>query len=240
MRATRVRLAAIAIVIGAIACGTYEHTNPYDPDVPVLVTVSGPDTLFSIDEHATFTVQTIPVFPDSAIDWASSDTFELTPAGRASFKLSAPPALYPATQTLVISALVGRLDTVGTITNKVQPTTIWRHSGMKQVVVTQRVTHIQLRCPSVNACDTLSAGSSWSVWADGFDALNHKIYSLTSATANPLTGLAVATFAVRDTAIARVLAVGIRASTATALKSGSTWIVATRGPLLDSLRLVVR
>jgi hypothetical protein len=108
------------------------------------------------------------------------------------------------------------------------------------VYQTQRVTRIQLRCPDTHACDTVSTGGGWSVWVDGFDALNERIYALTSATANPATGTVIATFAVRDTTIASVSPVGIRAANVTALKSGTTWIVGTRGTLLDSLQLVVQ
>jgi hypothetical protein len=49
-----------------------------------------------------------------------------------------------------------------------------------------------------------------------------------------------ATFAVRDPSVAGVTPVGIRVATVTARKSGTTWIVGTRGALLDSLQLVVQ
>jgi len=64
--------------------------------------------------------------------------------------------------------------------------------------------------------------------------------ALTAATTNPLTGTPVATFVSRDTTVASVLLIGIRAATVTARKTGTTWIVATRGSLFDSLALVVR
>lgn len=80
----------------------------------------------------------------------------------------------------------------------------------------------------------------WSVWVDGFDALNQPIVALHSPAANPATGTAVATFSARDTSVASVSPVGIRAASVTALRSGTTWIVGTRGSLLDSLQLVVR
>ena len=77
--------------------------------------------------------------------------------------------------------------------------------------------------------------------ADSFrDALGQPIVALHSPAANPATGTAVATFVVRDTTIASVAPVGIRAATVTARKSGSTWIVATRSSLLDSLQVTVR
>ena len=54
------------------------------------------------------------------------------------------------------------------------------------------------------------------------------------------TGTPMATFTSRDTTVASVTPVGIRAATVTARKSGTTWIVATRNSLLDSLQLTVR
>ena len=99
---------------------------------------------------------------------------------------------------------------------------------------------IQLRCPDTHACATLAAGGAWSVWADGFDAQNQQIVALHSSVANPTSGTPVAIFLVRDTTVASFAAVGIRAAMVTARKSGTTWIVGTRGPLLDSLQLVVQ
>jgi hypothetical protein len=78
------------------------------------------------------------------------------------------------------------------------------------------------------------------VWVVGFDALGRQIYALTSSTANPAGATPVALFTSRDTTIAAVVPVKIRAATVTAKKTGSTWIVATRGALTDSVRVVVR
>jgi hypothetical protein len=78
------------------------------------------------------------------------------------------------------------------------------------------------------------------VWVDGFDALNRQIYALTSATANPPGSPPIATFVSRDTTIAAVSPVNIRAANVTARKTGTTWIIAIRGALLDSLQLVVQ
>ena len=107
--------------------------------------------------------------------------------------------------------LLGKIDTVRDDTplgpGKVLalPTLAWRHSGSKNVVLTQRVVRIQLRCPADHACDTLSAGGAWTVWADGFDALNFKVVALNGVNANPAVSAdnpVFATFAVRDTTIA--------------------------------------
>jgi hypothetical protein len=232
----RVAVAGAALA-AAIACGDYAHTNLYDPAVPVTIVIAGPDTLFSNEELAYYTAQITPSFPDSAISWGGA-----TPIGgtdSAAFITNYPP-LYPLTATAVVSASLGQQDTVVAIDGSALPTFVWRHSASKNVVITQRVVRIQLRCPDTHACDTLSAGSAWSVWVDGFDAIGQEIWSLKSATANPLTGPAIATFAVRDTTIASVAPVGIRAANVTALRTGTTWIVASRGPLLDSLQLVVQ
>ena len=246
-----IALTGAAILVVSLACGDpYKHTNPYDPAYPVSVTVMGPDSLFSYNELGQYGAVIAPAFPDTAFRFASSDSSSFPPvggpAGTATFRnggIVAPP-LWPATRTVTVSAGVGAIDTLGSTAGSgvgpAQLIKVWRHSGYKLVTLTQRVVRIQLRCPDTHACDTLAAGGTWSVWADGFDALGQPIVALHSPAANPATGTAVATFVVRDTTIASVAPVGIRAATVTARKSGSTWIVATRNSLLDSLQLVVR
>ena len=259
-------LAAAALVV-AIACGDpYLHTNPYDPVVPVAYTFTGPDTLFSLGEIGQYRVQTTPAFPDSAFIWVI-DTAQRFPvsvngdttvngtvyasvAGNGSIQVRTLP-LEPVSTTIGLHADIGTIDTLynvllpGVLIGEFQQFEVVkgvlaRHIGTKLIVMMQRVTRIQLRCPVTHACDTLSAGSTWSVWVDGFDALNKQIATLTSSTANPASGAPVVTYAIRDTTIALSSPVGIRSTTITALKSGTTWVVATRGALLDSLQLVVQ
>lgn len=248
---TASRLLGLPIVITllSIACGDpYAHTNPYDPKVSVSVIVAGPDTLFSYSERGQYTAQAVPAFPDSSFQFGSSDSVAFAPSGRGGF-ISRTPPLYPGTQTVRVMALLGQIDTLvdwtplGPGIVPAIPTLSWRHSGSKNVVLTQRVVRIQLRCPADHACDTLAAGAAWTVWADGFDALNFKVVALNGVNANPAVSAdtpVFATFAVRDPTIASVTPVGIRAATVTSLKTGSTWIVATRATFTDSLRLVVR
>ena len=252
-------LAIIALVVLAGCGDPYAATNPYDPDTPVTFTITGPDTLFSLGEIGHYTAQTIPAFPDTAFKW-EVDTVTISKPGTGdtvvdgatilapsvtpgSFMSLAPP-LEPATVTVAVAALVGSVDTTTAVSIDTTVVTLRtllpRHIGYKSVVLTQRVTRIRLRCPVAHACDTLTAGSTWSVWADGFDALNQQIVALTGANTNPLTGTPIVTYAVRDTTVASASPVGVRVATVTALKPGTTWIVATRGAISDSLQLVVR
>jgi hypothetical protein len=260
-------LFGVAALTVAVACGDpYRHTNPYDPAVPVDVAVTGPDTLFSIGAIAQFGVVSTPAFPDTSVYWALDSAAHIlltagddslvnagfyiaTGGSTGQFRVMSAP-LEPATVTFTVTGGIGQIDTTVQYaipgTDPVQNITVrtywYRHSGAKNVILTQRLTQIRLRCPDPEApaCDTLSAGEKWSVWVDGFDALGHQIYALTSSTANPTTGPPVVTYIVRDTTVATSSPVGIRATTITALKSGTTWVVATRGALADSLQLVVR
>jgi len=236
-----VGLFGAATLIASFACGNpYQRTNPYDPAFGVTITVQGPDTLFSSFQQGTYSAQTDPSFPDSAIHWPCCGSS----SGRSATYMSVAPPLWPQTQSRIIEAVIGGIDTLPAAASStfgpVTPVRRYRHAGSKSVVVTQRLVRIQLRCPDARACDTLSAGAVWSVWVDGFDALGLQIYALVSTTANPATGTPIATFVARDTTIAGVSPVGIRAVSVTARKTGTTWIVATRDALLDSLKLVVR
>jgi hypothetical protein len=165
------------------------------------------------------------------------------PLGGGLFQSTAPP-LDPATVSMTVEVLIGGADT--TVGRFIDGRTVaihteqYRHVGYKTVILTQRLTRIQLRCPDAHACDTLAVGGIWSVWVDGFDALNRQIYAMTSSTANPTHGPAVVSYTSRDTTIAKVTPLHARAATVTGKRIGATWIVATRGALLDSLQLVVR
>jgi hypothetical protein len=231
-------------LVAFFACGEpYRHTNPYDPAYPLSISIAGPDTLFSYQETGTYSVRSVPAFPDTAFRYGTSDSVAFPPAGVGTFRSNGPP-LYPATRSVTVSGFVGTIDTASStaplVVGPVPQVEIHRHAASKVVVLTQRLTRLQLRCPDAHACDPLSVGGTWSVWADAFDALNQQIGGLHSSTANPAAGAPFATFSSRDSTIASVSPVGIRAATVTALKTGTTWIVGTRGALLDSLQLVVR
>jgi hypothetical protein len=249
-------LIGIAVLVFAVSCGEpYLHLNPYDPDTPVTAAITGPDTLFSLGDIGQFSATFTPAFPDSAVVWAAdtvtifqddttyvSDGSVYLQAGKSGQFQSINPPLEPATLTIAVEALVGQIDTVvGRCTPECHAvkTVQYRHAGYKSLVITQRITRILLRCPDTHACAPLSVGGITSAWVDGFDALGHQIVALTGAAVNPDTGAVVATFLSRDSTIANVKPNGIRAANVTALKTGSTWIVATRKTLLDSLQITV-
>jgi hypothetical protein len=239
-----VSLLAFAVLAAAFACGDpYLHTNPYDPQTAFEYKIVGPDTVFSAGQYAQYSLQSTPAFSDTAGVWSSSSD-QFRPALHGQFQLWFPP-LWPNTATVQVTVAIGKFDTTATLSlgggaPSAKATTMDRRELSRNVVLTQRLTSIQLRCPDSHACDPLAAGAAWSVWVDGFDALGGQITGLTNPATNPSTGTPVATFVSRDTTVASVSPVGIRAATVTARKSGTTWIVATRDLLLDSLRLVVR
>jgi hypothetical protein len=233
------RLLGLATLTTALACGDpYTHTNPYDPAVSVAITISGPDTLFSSFEQGVYSAQSTPAFSDTAWRWSSNMS---GPVGNTATFLSVAPPAWPATDVRTISVMVGAIDTVPVVAlaGPVVPIQFYRHTAMRTVVVTQRFTHVRLRCPDVHACDTLSVGGTWTVWADALDALNQGPYRGPGSPPPQADGPSEASFLVRDPTVASATT-GTRASTVTALKSGSTWIVAIRASLLDSLQLVVR
>lgn len=262
-------LALLGAGVLIVACGDpYQHTNPYDPAYPVEFDIIGPDSVFSLGELAHYTVTTSPSFPDSAVTWLV-DTFTLHRPGAidtfyngeehtipnrgdtivdgAGYFRSATQGTYqsinppfePATITLAIDAALGAVDTTVGVDGGAAQTKVFRHVVYKQVVLTQRMVSMQLRCPATNICDTVAVGGTWSVWVDGWDALGHEIVALEDPTYNPVGATPIVTFTSRDSTVASVSPVNIRAATVTALKAGSTWIVATRKNAASDSILVV-
>jgi hypothetical protein len=254
----------------AIACGDpYVHSNPYDPGFPVEIDVSGPDTIFSLGEVAQFGAHSTPAFSDTSISWLvdtvtlhrggladtiiGNTTFpnpgggDTIVSGETVFRPSGPgtsvstePPLEPNTTTVSVVALIGKVDTTVAVTGGTIQTSVYRHTGFKRVIVTQRLTSIQLHCPDAHSCAAQPPGGSWSILVDGTDALGQPIYGLTISFAGPLRGPPIATYLSRDTTIASVVSVGTRSATVTARRTGATWIVAARGALRDSLQVVVQ
>lgn len=266
-----------------IACGDpYLRTNPYDPAYPIQATITGPDTLFSFGEVGHYALQVNPAWADSGVLWAI-DTFtdyfvvprtcvtQVSPgdtvllgSGQGTYQSIRPP-LEPYSFKIAIEVWLGTIDTTVAIynvcpgPNGTLQVPLPRHIVYKEVVVMQRLTRIQLRCPDTHACAPLSVGATASIWVDGFDALGRQIAALANATVNPATGNPanpyaskdtailrvqkgnnpIATYVSRDSTIARMTPVGVRVAQVIGVSPGSTWIVATRGALTDSLQIVV-
>jgi len=231
-------LASAALTVVAFACKDFLRTNPYDYDAPFTIVIQGPDTLFSLAQIGSYKAVTVPVVSDTAIKFESSDEGAFAPAGPGSFESMSPP-LWPATNQVLVYGLMGATDTTLSLDGVTVQKKISRRKVSKAVILTQRITTISIRCPDTHACAQVSVVGTWQVWSDGFDAGGLRVNAFTSLTTNPLAGAPFATFVSRDTTIASVSPVGIRAANVTARKVGSTWIVAARGTLLDSLALVV-
>jgi hypothetical protein len=225
-------LAASGSLVLALACIDFQHTNPFDPAVPLQVTIR-PETLFSVGGVIQFTFATVPPLTDPEANWlGGSSHLSTAPLGSGGVFYSTGAPLWPQTEIVPMTIEVGRAD--------INHHTDYRKSFNGSVVITQRLVRIQARCPGVPACDVLSVGASTSVFVDGYDALGSGIAGLSDPTANPLTVAPIATFTVRDTTIATAASVGMRVATVTAKRTGATWMVAQRDSLRDSLRLIVR
>jgi hypothetical protein len=233
VRRRRIALIGAAALAVLVSCGDpYRHTNPYDPVFPVTITVRGPDTMYNSYEIAFFSELSVPAFPDSAVSW---NALGLAPAGTGGFQAIGQP-LWPDYFTATVNALIGKVDTTLSRNFLRVQTSVWRHVGSKTVIVTQRLTQIQLRCPDAHACNPFAVGDTGSIWVDGFDAHHEPIYALVSSGANPATGTPIAIYLARDPTIVSVSPLGIRAAAITALKAGTTWIVGTRIAAQDTLR----
>ena len=225
-------LSASGFLVLALACIDFQHTNPFDPDVPLQVTIF-PETLFSVGGTIQFTFATVPPLTDPNAIWVGGTTDLFTASlgsGGVFFSNGAP--LWPQTESVPITIAVGRFDD-GVHTH-------YRKTFGGSVIITQRLVHIQARCPGAPACDAMTVGVSTSVFVDGYDALGSGIAGLPDPNTNPLTLPPIAVFIVRDTTIASAVPVGMRVAMVTAKRAGATWIVTQRDSLRDSLRLVVR
>lgn len=279
-------VAGVAFLVVLVACGDpYKHSNPYDPAYPVDMTIAGLDTLTYLGQVGQYALQSVPAWPDSGLVW-SIDTFTdyfvvpapmcssqialgdtiLYGAGNGSYQSIRPPP-EPYSFNVPIEVWLGTIDTVeildecgnppGSLHRAHRP--FARHIAYKTVVVTQRVTRIQLRCPDTHACAPLAVGDTADIWADAFDFGGAPLAALVNGANNPASlnptlpyvstdtavlrvqkgNNPVATFASRDSTIASFTPVGVRVAHVTAVSAGTTWIVATRGALSDSLQVVV-
>ena len=78
------------------------------------------------------------------------------------------------------------------------------------------------------------------MWVDAFDPLGRRIVAFTDPGANPAGDTPFVIFTSRDTTVASVSPENTRVAIVTARKAATTWIVATRNSLSDSVLVVAR
>jgi len=214
-----------------------------------------PDTAFTWGTDTFYNNQTF-LGQDTTTPISSGNLY-LASQGSGQYRSIAPP-LEPNVFNIAITVSIGNIDTteqqcVGETNEYSNCFRVQfrapRHIVYRNVAVTQRLTRIQLRCPDTHACSPVAVGDSAFIWVDGFDALGRQIVALTSSTANPPLGdpqvtagamkYPVVTYVSRDSTVAIASPVGVRVCRVGGRKTGSTWIVATRGALADSLQVVV-
>ena len=85
------KLGAIAVLTISVAfgCGEYPHTNPYDPLVPVTLTIIGPDIVARLGATIRYQYKAEPEIPDGHATWGSS-TPSLVPLGEGVFRVGPP------------------------------------------------------------------------------------------------------------------------------------------------------
>ena len=234
------RRAAVLVASGslvcALACIDFRHSNPFDPAVPVTVAIF-PETLFSVaGKLIQFSFATVPPLTDPKAIWAvaTNDLYTMDGTG---LLYSAGAPLWPKTDTVPIAIGIG-LHALNDPFVPYSDSVTRTISG--SVIVTQRLVRIRTRCAGAAACDSLTVGVTTSVFVDGFDALGSGLSGLADSMANPATDSSIVVFTIRDPTIATALPVGMRAATVNAKRVGSTWLVAQRDSLRDSLRITVR
>lgn len=65
-------IVALALGITVNSCGEFVRNNPFDPAVPVTLTVHGPDSAFAQFDTLHFTVTTDPVYDYDDVEWLPS------------------------------------------------------------------------------------------------------------------------------------------------------------------------
>jgi hypothetical protein len=77
-------IARFALMIGFAACGDYAHTNPYEPNASVVITIDGPAVITSRQALVFYSYHAEPAFPSGAKPgWGSEAPSILEPLGTA-------------------------------------------------------------------------------------------------------------------------------------------------------------
>ncbi|HEX8724861.1 MAG TPA: hypothetical protein VF737_05670 [Gemmatimonadaceae bacterium] len=80
----RIVVAVLAVLVLGSACGEFAVVNPYDPRYSITVTISGPDSAFSVGDTLQFAVNTTPPWVGTPPVWTASG---LTSLGGGKFRV---------------------------------------------------------------------------------------------------------------------------------------------------------
>jgi len=204
---------ALAAMLMANSCADFAHTNPFDPAVPVTLTLSGPDSTFAQFDTVRFKVTTDPAYDYDPPEWSLDGLVRLDNNGTY--------------QVRAITAY-GSEPTQVTISVKIGPRT-----ATKTVTVTFRPKTLQVRnCADDSRNVTFTAlgpQSGMALCTNVLDARGGVI--ATTADVPPYTLAARAL----DTTVVQAFARGL-----TPITNGTSLVVFTYGPVSDTVNVTVK
>jgi hypothetical protein len=161
-------LVPLALAAYTLACVDLAHTNPYDPETPFDVQVSGPDSAFSFQQIIPFSFTSDPEW-SGPVQWKTSNDKLLHSFGDGRFAVvgfAAPP-----NDTASVVVLLGT------------------HTATHRVVVTQKVAGFSFACPVRDApCQFPRGAGNAVVNFEGHDANGFRMvgpYSVQVASTQP-------------------------------------------------------
>ena len=139
-------------VASSLACGDYARTNPYDPEADVTITITGPDTAWSLLETLHYTATVSPLARrGTTIVWDTDDVSQLPLRGEGTYQTQAP----------------GNANVV---------VRVGRHEARYGVAIIQRPVSVFFRCATGN-CRVLITrlGQERTVVVDQYDRLGTEL-----------------------------------------------------------------
>ena len=209
------RVAALAVVMGT-ACSEYPRTNPFDPQATVALTLAGPDSATSIGDTVAFEVRSAQGEPLGTLARWEVPAFLTHVDGRGRF---------------VVNASLKVVRTTGTVT-----ATINQNVVSKPFVLSQKPVRITARDCSGRPVVTFTALASSSFGA-GLGA-QPLCVALIDNRGNVVPDVAGLSATIRDTRVVQFVSSNLLLVNAYAV--GSTYIVYSRGDLVDSILVNVR
>jgi len=206
-----VSAASVAMLL-ANSCGDFVRTNPFDPAVPITLTMSGPDSTFAQFDTVRFTVTTDPAYDHDPPSWQTGGLLRLDNEG---------------TYQVGQIELYGGKPFKATITVKIGPRT-----ATKTVNVTFRPATLRVRdCVGNSREATFSAlGSGINFCTTVFDARGGIIARNADVTPYSLTTRILDSSVVQRPSPSWLVAAG----------NGTSLVVFTYGPVSDTMTVSVQ